>query len=63
MFAAGAMTDSATRDTLVSQVHAKVLDQKNTKVFPSMYDAQTGASINGSASAAVGGLYSLLALT
>ncbi|KAK7438880.1 hypothetical protein VKT23_017807 [Stygiomarasmius scandens] len=63
MFAAGTMMDSATRDTLVSQVHAKVLDQKNTEVFPSTYDAQVGTTINGSASAAVGGLYSLLALT
>ncbi|KAF5335236.1 hypothetical protein D9758_014770 [Tetrapyrgos nigripes] len=63
MFAAGTMTDSATRDVLVSQVHTKATDEKNGGVFPSTYNANDGTTVAGSASAAVGGLYSLLALT
>ncbi|KAF5323146.1 hypothetical protein D9758_017812 [Tetrapyrgos nigripes] len=63
MFAAATMTDSSTRDTLISQVHAKVVDQKNVGVFPTTYNVNDGSPMTSSASAAVGGMYSLLALT
>ncbi|KAK7461368.1 hypothetical protein VKT23_008545 [Stygiomarasmius scandens] len=62
LFTASVLTDSSVRDTLISQVHTHANDQKNPGVFPSTYNVNDGSTIGGSASPAVGGLYSLLAL-
>ncbi|KIK65828.1 hypothetical protein GYMLUDRAFT_38307 [Collybiopsis luxurians FD-317 M1] len=62
LFTAGTVTDSKTRDLLVSMVHAAASNQNNFVVFPTTYDTSNGESQGGAASPAQGAMYALLAL-
>ncbi|KIK65820.1 hypothetical protein GYMLUDRAFT_158766, partial [Collybiopsis luxurians FD-317 M1] len=49
LFTAGTVTDSKTRDLLVSMVHVAASNQNNFIVFPTTYDASNGNPQGGAA--------------
>ncbi|KAJ7032158.1 hypothetical protein C8F04DRAFT_664746 [Mycena alexandri] len=68
LFSAAAAPDVATRDRLISTVHASASMNSTEGIFPNLYNVETGAGPgagiypNGYASPAQGALFSLLAL-
>ncbi|KAL5492930.1 hypothetical protein ACEPAI_4378 [Sanghuangporus weigelae] len=66
MFAASTMTDNATRNQLVSQIHTYASNNLNKLPFASIYDPSTGLGAtdpnSGAASPAQGGMFALLAM-
>ncbi|KAJ7779914.1 hypothetical protein B0H16DRAFT_1359620 [Mycena metata] len=68
LFTAATAPDNATRNSLISTVHAKASSNASAGTFPTLYNTQTGVgpgagiSPNGFASPAQGAMFSLLAL-
>ncbi|KAJ3763359.1 hypothetical protein EV360DRAFT_33746 [Lentinula raphanica] len=62
LFTAGTVTDTSTRDSLVSMVHSSAANLKNFAPFPTTYNVSDGSIQGGPASPAQGAMFSLLAL-
>lgn len=68
LFAAASLTDNTSiADSFISMVHSRAFynnasDPASSVPFPATYNPQTGAYLDGSASPAVGAMFSLLAL-
>ncbi|PBK74135.1 hypothetical protein ARMSODRAFT_1014448 [Armillaria solidipes] len=63
MFAAGASSDTAVRDTLVTLVHAKVGSNTSAGVFPLSYDPSNGNTNRPLSGPGQGTVFSLMALS
>ncbi|KAJ4485249.1 hypothetical protein J3R30DRAFT_3282874 [Lentinula aciculospora] len=62
LFTAGTVTDTNTRDSLVSMVHSSAANLKNFAPFPTTYNTSDGTIQAGTASPAQGAMFALLAL-
>ncbi|KAJ3793046.1 hypothetical protein GGU11DRAFT_437691 [Lentinula aff. detonsa] len=62
LFTAGTVTDTSTRDSLVSMVHSSAANLKNFAPFPTTYNTSDGTIQGGTASPAQGAMFALLAL-
>ncbi|KAJ3902272.1 putative glutaminase A, partial [Lentinula edodes] len=62
LFTAGTVTDTSTRNSLVSMVHSSAANLKNFAPFPTTYNTSDGTIQGGTASPAQGAMFALLAL-
>ena len=65
MFSAATVTNSATRDYMISQIRSYASSSQNNTQFPTVFNPQTGEPVSPSAginNPSVGGIFSFLAL-